>query len=163
MPLHSVYIGLGSNLSEPVEQVKKGLKLLESISETRVVKSSQLYASKPQGPQDQPDFVNAVSLIETALTPFELLDTLQQLELQQGRIKKRRWGERVIDLDIILFGDQVIDSERLTIPHKEIGNRDFVLLPLSEISPGLLIPNLGSLSDIIARLDTNYVTPWQSP
>ena len=162
MPLHLVYIGLGSNLAEPIEQVRLALELLSSLPDTRVVKHSQLYTSKPQGPQDQPNFVNAVSLIETKLAPLVLLDALQALELQQGRVKKRHWGERVIDLDILLYDDQIIQSERLIVPHKELASRDFVLLPLAEISAGLLIPNLGSINDLIAQLKTTYVTPWQA-
>ena len=161
MPLHQAYIGLGSNLSGPVEQVTLALSLLDSIPNTRVIKSSQLYGSKPQGPQDQPDFVNAVSLIETTLAPLELLDQLQQIEEQQGRIKKRHWGERVIDLDLILYDDQEIESERLSVPHKQMKNRDFVLVPLYEISPGLFIPGLGSLNQLLSQLKTTFVKPWQ--
>lgn len=162
MSRHAAYIGLGSNLAGPVEQVKTACQSLNTIPQTHVVKCSQLYASKPQGPQDQPDFVNAVCLLETGLTPLDLLDALQNLEQSQGRIKKRHWGERHIDLDILLFDQDVISSERLTVPHIEIANRDFVLLPLAEISAGLLIPNLGTVESLIAKLQTTYVKPWQA-
>ena len=162
MSLHSVYIGLGSNLNGPGEQVQTALKSLDSLPQTRVIKQSQLYASTPQGPQDQPDFVNAVSLIETALEPLVLLNVLQALEQQQGRVKKRHWGERNIDLDILLFDNDVISTERLTVPHEQMHNRDFVLLPLAEISAGLLIPNLGLVDDLIAQLEITYVKPWQA-
>lgn len=157
MPLHLVYIGLGSNLANPVKQVKTAFSSLALLPKTRVIKHSKMYVSKPQGPQDQPDFVNAVSLIETELEPLTLLDALQDLEQQQGKVKKRHWGERLIDLDILLFNRQVIDSDRLTVPHKELANRDFVLLPLAEISAGLLIPNLGLVESLIAQLETTYV------
>jgi len=160
--LHSVYIGLGSNLNGPVEQVQTALKSLNSLPQTRVIKQSQLYASKPQGPKDQPDFVNAVSLIETALAPLVLLDALQALEQEQGRVKKRHWGERNIDLDILLFDNDVISTDRLTVPHQQMHNRDFVLLPLAEISAGLLIPNLGLVDDLIDQLEITYVKPWQA-
>lgn len=159
MLVHSVYIGLGSNLANPVEQIKTAFKALASLPQTRVIKHSQLYASKPQGPQDQPDFVNAVSLIETALEPLALLEALQRLEQEQGKVKKRHWGERLIDLDILLFNSQVINLERLTVPHKEVANRDFVLLPLAELSAGLLIPNLGLVESLIEQLETTYVVP----
>ncbi|MEA3406191.1 MAG: 2-amino-4-hydroxy-6-hydroxymethyldihydropteridine diphosphokinase [Pseudomonadota bacterium] len=160
--LHSVYIGLGSNLEQPAKQIQEAIDALDALSETRVVKSSQLYASKPQGPQDQPDFVNAVCLLETTLEPMALLDMLQTIEQQQGRVKKRHWGERLIDLDILLFDNQVIDSDRLIVPHKEVSSRDFVLLPLSEISPGLVIPGLASVEDLIAQLEQTFVIPWQA-
>lgn len=160
--LHSAYIGLGSNLEQPAKQIQIAIDTLDALSEVKVIKCSQLYASKPQGPQDQPDFVNAVCLLETSLEPLALLDCLQSIEQQQGRVKKRHWGERLIDLDILLFDSQVMKSERLTVPHKEIGSRDFVLLPLAEISPGLVIPSLGSLDELIAQLEQTFVIPWQA-
>ena len=162
MATHSVYIGLGSNLAGPAEQVQLAFKALDALPKTAVIQCSQLYASKPQGPQDQPDFVNAVCLIETELEPLMLLDALQAIEQSQGRVKIRRWGERNIDLDILLFDEAVISSERLTVPHPQIAHRDFVLLPLAEISAGLLIPNLGCVDDLISQLDTTYVKPWQA-
>ena len=162
MPAHLVYIGLGSNLANPVEQIKKAFDALALLPKTRVIKHSQLYASKPQGPQDQPDFVNAVSLIETELEPLDLLDALQGIEQQHGKVKKRHWGERLIDLDILLYGDQVIDSERLTVPHKEMTHRDFVLLPLADVSAGLLVSNLGSVEALIQNLESTYVVPMSS-
>ena len=162
MSRHTVYIGLGSNLAGPVEQVKTACQSLNSLPNTQVIQCSQLYASKPQGPQDQPDFVNAVCLLETDLTPFALLDELQNLEQSQGRIKKRHWGERHIDLDILMFDQDVFCSDRLTVPHVEIANRDFFLLPLAELTPGLLIPKLGSVEMLIANLKTNFVKPWQA-
>lgn len=160
--LHTAYIGLGSNLDNPAQQIRSALTTLAALADTQLLKSSSLYASKPQGPQDQPDFVNAVCQLQTSLTPVALLDTLQAIEQQQGKVKKRHWGERLIDLDILLFDDQIIETSRLTVPHKEIAGRDFVLLPLQEISPGLVIPGLCSVDDLIKQLETTFVVPWQT-
>lgn len=158
-----VYIGLGSNLGQPVRQVERALHSIENIPKTRLLKQSRLYASKPQGPQDQPDFVNAVCLVETGLTPLELLDALQQIEREQGRVKKRHWGERLIDLDILLFGDREIESERLTVPHREMDSRDFVLLPLAELSPDLKVSGGETVKERVSKLDKTFVLPFERP
>ncbi|WP_373018237.1 2-amino-4-hydroxy-6-hydroxymethyldihydropteridine diphosphokinase [Thiomicrorhabdus sp.] len=157
-----VYIGLGSNLENPGKQIETALTSLDNLPDTRLLKRSRLYASKPLGPQDQPDFMNAVCLLETDLEPLALLDALQAIELAQGRVKKRHWGERSIDLDILLYGQLQISSERLNLPHKEIASRDFVLLPLAEISPGLIVSGQGTVEDLIAQLETTFVVPWQA-
>lgn len=156
---HPVYIGLGSNLQDPASQVERALQSIDQLPKTRLLKHSRLYSSKPLGPQDQPDFVNAVCLIETELDPQALLFALQQIELNQGRIKKRHWGERNIDLDILLYADKTLQTQTLTVPHPEIAQRDFVLLPLAEIAPGLLIPGLGQVEDLISQLETTFVIP----
>lgn len=122
-----------------------------------LMSASSLYASKPQGPQDQPDFVNAVAKIKTQLSATSLLASLQTLEKEQGKVKKRHWGERVIDLDILLYGSVTIQTTTLTIPHPEIPYRDFVLLPLSELV--LELPLLGNVSNLIDALDETYVYP----
>lgn len=155
-----VYIGLGSNLDHPERQLNDALQALTALPDTRLLMQSRFYASKPQGPQDQPDFMNAVCLLETDLSPFALLKALQQIEQSQGRIKKRHWGERLIDLDILLYGDQSIQTAELTVPHKEMATRDFVLLPLAEISPGRVIPGMGSVETLIAQLEQTFVVPW---
>lgn len=157
-----VYIGLGSNLENPGKQIETALTSLDNLPDTRLLKRSRLYASKPLGPQDQPDFMNAVCLLETDLEPLALLDALQAIELAQGRVKKRHWGERSIDLDILLYGQLQISSERLNLPHKEIASRDFVLLPLAEISPGLIVSGQGTVEDLIAQLEKTFVVPWQA-
>ncbi|HHT00059.1 MAG TPA: 2-amino-4-hydroxy-6-hydroxymethyldihydropteridine diphosphokinase [Thiomicrospira sp.] len=153
----TVYIGLGSNLANPVEQLNTALQSIDKITSTKLVKVSSFYGSKPLGPQDQPDFVNAVCQIQTGLSAFELLEKLQKIEIEQGRIKKRHWGERLIDLDILLFADEVIHSEHLTIPHSQITFRDFVLIPLAEIAPGLVIPEFGNIQNLINTLDESYL------
>lgn len=155
----NVYIGLGSNLENPLSQLQIAVEQLESLPETALVGCSQFYGSKPLGPDDQPDFVNAVCQIETQLSPHVLLSVLQQIEIEQGRIKKRHWGERLIDLDILLYADEIIKTTDLTIPHAEIALRDFVLMPLAEISPDLVIPGLGSVETLISDLETSYLKP----
>ncbi|MEA1988285.1 MAG: 2-amino-4-hydroxy-6-hydroxymethyldihydropteridine diphosphokinase [Pseudomonadota bacterium] len=153
----TAYIGLGSNLSNPIEQLKTALQSIDALPSTQLIQSSSFYGSKPLGPQDQPDFVNAVCQIETELSAKELLHLLQKIELEQGRIKKRHWGERLIDLDILLFGDDVISTDELTVPHAQIALRDFVLIPLVEIAPGLVIPKLGMIKSLIAALEDSYL------
>ncbi|PLN14218.1 2-amino-4-hydroxy-6-hydroxymethyldihydropteridine diphosphokinase, partial [Klebsiella pneumoniae] len=113
-----VYIALGSNLASPLEQVQAAIRALGEIPHSRVVAVSSFYRTPPLGPQDQPDYLNAAVALETALPPETLLDHTQRIELQQGRVRKaERWGPRTLDLDIMLFGDAVINSERLTVPH----------------------------------------------
>lgn len=152
-----VYIGLGSNLSNPEEQVLNALDSLKTLPESQWVTHSKLYFSRPQGPQDQPDFVNAVALLKTQLSPIALLDCLQALEAAQGKVKQRHWGERLIDLDVVLYGNETLNTERLTIPHPFMDERDFVLLPLAEISPGLTLPNGSKVKDLIAELPEGFI------
>jgi len=135
--MKSVYIGLGSNLDNPKQHVLKAFDDLHHLPKTRLVKRSNLYSSKPMGPQNQPDFINAVASIETSLSPFELLKACQRIENQHDRIRTRRWGPRTLDLDILLYGDDVIETEELKIPHPGVFKREFVLKPLLEISPSI--------------------------
>ena len=119
-----VYIALGSNLASPLEQAQAAIRALGEIPHSRVVAVSSFYRTPPLGPQDQPDYLNAAVALETALPPATLLDHTQRIELQQGRVRKaERWGPRTLDLDIMLFGDAVINSERLTVPHYDMKNR----------------------------------------
>ncbi len=156
MIVHSVYIGLGSNLAEPVNQVVKALRALHSLPQVERISSSSLYASKPMGPQDQPDYVNAVVKIETSLTPIPLLDALQHIEQIQGRERKgQRWGARTLDLDILLFDKEVIESPRLTVPHYGLREREFVLYPLAEIAPDLVLPGGDKLKNILNNCAMN--------
>ena len=143
-----VYVGLGSNLSEPAAQLKTAVRALASIQGVTLLQSSSLYGSDPLGPPDQPRYVNAVVALETILSPIALLDALQSIELQHGRVRKaERWGPRTLDLDILLFGNQTIDEPRLTVPHYHMHARPFVLYPLNEIAPGLILPNGDTLAD----------------
>jgi 2-amino-4-hydroxy-6-hydroxymethyldihydropteridine diphosphokinase len=145
------YIALGSNLNNPVKQVQNALLHIANIPHTTITAQSRLYETKPLGPQNQPDYVNQVIAVETQLSPHALLNALLDIELQMGRIRLERWGARIIDCDIILFGDQIIQTPSLTIPHPEMKNRSFVLYPLAEIAPDLVLPSKEALQDIIDR------------
>jgi 2-amino-4-hydroxy-6-hydroxymethyldihydropteridine diphosphokinase len=147
-----VYLGLGSNLAEPVEQVKSARQAILGITGINEVGCSSLYRSLPMGPQDQPDYINAVMAIMTTLSPQPLLQHLQAIEKAQGRERKGlRWGARTLDLDILLYGDQFIDLPELVVPHSGIAERPFVLIPLSEIAPHLIIPGKGSVTELLAN------------
>jgi len=159
MSEHNVYLGLGGNLSNPVEQLKVALKSINSLPNTELLKTSSFYASKPQGPQDQPDFVNTVCQISTSLEPGALLAALQRIELEQGKVKKRHWGERLIDLDILLYDQLQMATQQLTLPHAHMHQRDFVLVPLAEIAPELEIPDQGSVVQLIEQLDESFLIP----
>ena len=152
-----VYIGLGANLDQPQQQLKQAFIELAQLPSSSLLSYSSLYSSKPVGPQDQPDFVNAVALLNTDLQPIALLDALQQLEQEHGRIRKRHWGERTLDLDIILIDDKVINSERLIVPHPYAQQRSFVLYPLYEISPELRFPDGKSLEQLLSALDNDLI------
>ena len=130
---NAVFIGIGANIGPVRENFAKALKSIEKRA--RVVSVSSLYESNPVGPQDQPKFTNAVIKVETELAPFELLDRLKEIEREIGRKKTKRWGPRVIDLDIIFYGDLVINTDSLVIPHPRAHERRFVLEPLLEIEP----------------------------
>ena len=157
-----VFIGLGSNLNIPKKQLDQAIKSLSLLPSSNLLAHSSYYSSKPVGPQDQPDFINAAALIQTKLTPPALLKHLQTIELTQGRIKKRHWGERSIDLDILLYDDISIDSENLTIPHKELANRDFVLRPLLELDANLTLPTGTSLRSLLAICPDNQLQRIES-
>ncbi|PKM19117.1 MAG: 2-amino-4-hydroxy-6-hydroxymethyldihydropteridine diphosphokinase [Gammaproteobacteria bacterium HGW-Gammaproteobacteria-15] len=150
------YIGLGANLEQPVAQLQQAVQALKQLPHSTLVAVSGFYGSKPMGPQDQPDYVNAVAAIDTTLTPEQLLDALQQIEQQQGRKRKaERWGPRTLDLDILLYGNQVIATERLTVPHYGLRVREFVLYPLYEIAPQLNLPDGTVLSSLLAQVPLN--------
>lgn len=142
----TVYVALGSNLENPLAQLKQAVVSLQKFAKNLQV--SPFYGSKPLGPQDQPDYVNAVVKFETTLSPIELLDTLQSIENEQGRVRLRRWGERTLDLDILLYGGEQIHSERLTVPHYDMHNREFVIVPLYDLSPELILPNGITLNEL---------------
>ncbi|MCP4597716.1 2-amino-4-hydroxy-6-hydroxymethyldihydropteridine diphosphokinase [Neptuniibacter sp.] len=143
------FIGLGSNLEDPVSQVKQALQELAELPDSRFIKASSLYSSAPVGPQDQSDFVNAVAEMETTLEAHALLDQLQSLEQKHQRVRERHWGPRTLDLDLLLYGTEQINSERLTVPHAFMQERSFVLYPLAEIAADTEIPNIGSLSQLL--------------
>jgi len=146
-----VYIGLGSNIEQPYLQIKDAIIALDALPETTVVKDSGYFKSRPMGPKDQPDYVNAVVAIETAISAEDLLQHCQCIEKQQRRIKLRRWGERTIDLDILLYADQQLQTEDLIVPHPGLCLRDFVFLPLLKLDPEITIPGKGLLRVAIEK------------
>jgi 2-amino-4-hydroxy-6-hydroxymethyldihydropteridine diphosphokinase len=142
-------IGLGSNLDSPARQVEIAVDLLASIPDSTFIARSSLYRSAPFGGIEQPDFVNAAAHIRTRLGARELLERLQGIERSRGRERgETRWGPRVLDLDLLAYGNEVLDEDGLTIPHPRIAERNFVLLPLREIAPEFEIPGLGRVLDI---------------
>lgn len=141
------YIGLGSNLQQPIEQVRQALHALGQIRDTQLLAASRLYRSTPMGPQDQPEYINAVAALATNLNALALLAALQAIEQAQGRVRDgRRWGPRTLDLDILVFGDEIINQPTLQVPHPGLHQRNFVLYPLQEIAPDLVIPGQGALA-----------------
>ena len=162
------YIGLGSNLQDPENQIRRALLAMQGLPGVELLKSSSLYQSQPMGPPDQPDFVNAVAKVSTVLDPAGLLLVLQRIEYIHQRVRKpQRWGPRTLDLDILLYGDLEIDTERLRIPHPGMSEREFVLIPLQEIEKDLIIPGQGSLSEMIEKLPCcrlkKIATPYAGP
>jgi 2-amino-4-hydroxy-6-hydroxymethyldihydropteridine diphosphokinase len=150
------YIGLGSNLADPQAQISSALDKLARLENCQVSQVSSLYFSRPMGPQDQPDYMNAVVAIETSLSAITLLDQLQHIEQTAGRVRKdNRWGARVLDLDILLFAQQVINTGRLTIPHYGLKEREFVLLPLAEIAPDLILPDGDNIQELADQINKN--------
>ncbi|WP_289028315.1 2-amino-4-hydroxy-6-hydroxymethyldihydropteridine diphosphokinase [uncultured Paraglaciecola sp.] len=151
-----VYIGLGSNLAEPLQQLQSAISALGTLPDSSLVCVSSFYGSQPMGPQDQPDYVNSVALIETQLLPEVLLDHTQAIENEQGRQRTgERWGPRTLDLDILLYGQQVISTKTLTVPHYGMQQREFVLYPLYEITPDLVLPDGKILSELVSRTPKN--------
>lgn len=143
------YIGLGSNLENPSTQIHSARAAIAAVAGIEEQKFSSLYHSAPMGPQDQPDYVNAVMAVATTLSPLELLRALQAIENSHGRVRAERWGARTLDLDILLYGEQVIELPDLSVPHIGMTEREFVLYPLYEIAPHLIIPNKGKLVELL--------------
>ena len=155
--MNKVYIALGSNLANPQAQLTAALQALNALADSRLTAVSSFYQSKPLGPQDQPDYVNAVACLETSLAPLALLDELQRIEHEQGRVRLRRWGERTLDLDILLYADHIIQSERLTVPHYDMHQREFVIIPLVEIAPHLVLPNGQSIQTLAQKFVDHHM------
>jgi 2-amino-4-hydroxy-6-hydroxymethyldihydropteridine diphosphokinase len=154
-----VYIGLGANLAQPVQQLERAILALQNIKDTKLVQVSSFYGSKPMGPQDQPDYVNAVAAVRTRLAAVDLLTELQQIELEQGRQRKdERWGPRTLDLDILLFGNDLIQTERLIVPHYGMKQREFVLYPLAELNSNLVLPDGTRLTELLTTVPLNGLT-----
>jgi 2-amino-4-hydroxy-6-hydroxymethyldihydropteridine diphosphokinase len=159
----SAYIGLGSNLDTPARQIQRAFVELDNLPNTRLQARSHLYKSRPLGPQDQPDYINAVALLTTELAPLELLRALRRLEQDHGRrrIHESRWGARSLDLDILMYGDRHLVTEDLTLPHPQMHVRSFVLYPLAELAPELVIPEHGRVQDLRDRCHTPAIEPYE--
>jgi 2-amino-4-hydroxy-6-hydroxymethyldihydropteridine diphosphokinase len=150
------YIGLGSNLAAPAQQLKSALQALHQHEQISLQSCSHLYQSAPMGPKDQPDYVNAVCCLTTSLAPLALLDVLQGIEQDHGRERKgEKWGPRTLDLDMLTFNDLRLNSERLTLPHYGMAHREFVLVPLFEIAPDLVMQDGKSLASWVSKCSLN--------
>lgn len=146
------YIALGANLNEPQRQLDTAVAALKALPDSRWQGCSSYYRSLPMGPQEQPDYINAVAAIDTTLPPLTLLDALQKIEKDNGRVRKdERWGPRTLDLDLLLYGDQEINEVRLTVPHYGMRDRNFVLYPLYELAPTLSLPDGTTLGQLVAK------------
>jgi 2-amino-4-hydroxy-6-hydroxymethyldihydropteridine diphosphokinase len=145
------YIGIGSNLDNPIVQVRQAFQALASLPLTRCVACSPLYRSAPLGHAGQPDYTNAVAALATELAPEALWQALQDIEQTHSRVRTVRWGPRTLDLDILLYGDLVQNGPQLVIPHPRLQERAFVLYPLQDIAPALVIPGLGDLATLVQR------------
>ena len=154
-----VIVALGANLDEPVRQLLQAFDEISQLEHCQLIRRSSLYGSTPVGPV-QPDYVNAVAHVQTSLDPHALLDCLQAIELEHHRVREQRWGARTLDLDIALFAQQVIQDERLTVPHLSMHERVFVLAPLAELYPELQLPQLNvSVSEQLAKLPGGGIWP----
>jgi 2-amino-4-hydroxy-6-hydroxymethyldihydropteridine diphosphokinase len=150
-PWRPAYIALGSNLEGPREQVLAACERIGRLPATRVEARSRLYSTRPMGPQDQPDYINAAVGVVTQLEPKALLDALLQIELQMGRVRREQWGPRLIDLDLVWMVGAVIQEPGFSLPHPGVSSRNFVLYPLNDIAPTLDIPGHGRVLQLKAR------------
>ena len=149
--MERAYLGLGSNLGRSQEHLKAALQALAALPDCTLVQYSSFYLSDPLGPPDQPRYLNAVAALDTTLEPHALLDQLQRIEQEQGRVRKaERWGPRTLDIDILLFGERLIDDARLIVPHYHMHARAFVLYPLAELAPQLVLADGRSLNELLA-------------
>ncbi|MBT68139.1 MAG: 2-amino-4-hydroxy-6-hydroxymethyldihydropteridine diphosphokinase [Thiotrichales bacterium] len=149
------YIGLGSNLNNPKAQIEKALSAINRAEEVSLKEVSSFYESRPLLDMPGPNYINAVCGVETSLSAIDLLDVCQSIEDDQKRVREVKWGSRTIDLDILLYEQQVISNERLSIPHPEIANRAFVLVPLHEIDKEIKVPLLGPVKKLVDRINTD--------
>jgi 2-amino-4-hydroxy-6-hydroxymethyldihydropteridine diphosphokinase len=149
----TAYIALGSNLEDPAAQIAAGFAALASLPESQLRARSSLYRTAPVGYAEQPDFINAVAALDTALSPRALLDALLDIELAHGRARKFANAPRTLDLDVLLYGDVQLNEPGLTLPHPRMHERAFVLVPLAEIAPGCVVPGRGAVADLLRAVD----------
>ena len=158
----TAFIALGSNLADPVAQVRSALRELAALPGTRLVRSSSLYRNPPAGGLEQPDYINAVAQVETPIGPRGLLDRLLEIERAHGRVRDYPNSPRTLDLDVALYGEQVVREPGLVIPHPRMLERAFVLVPLAEIAPGAQVPGHGRAADLAAKLDASGLVKLES-
>lgn len=155
-----VYVGVGSNLDQPVEQVREALRRLSALPQAWFAACSRLYRTRPLGPPGQPDYVNAVVAVLSSYEPETLLDELQAIERDHGRDRSgERWSARTLDLDVLAVADQVIDTPRLTVPHPELHRRDFVLGPWLDVAPSFFVPGRGRIEVLAREVDLSTLKP----
>lgn len=146
------YIGVGTNQGDKEENIRQALELLRAANRIYVIAVAPLYKTEPVGYENQDWFLNTVAEIETSLSPFELLDALMSIENEMGRVRTVRWGPRVMDLDILLYGNQTIHAPNLEIPHPRLEERAFVVVPLADLCPDMLLPTGLQARELAARL-----------
>ena len=151
------YIGMGSNLEDPLAQLKSASRALSEHPDIESIEFSHVYNTTPVGPKDQPNYVNAAARLTTSLSAIELLDLLQAVENQHGRVRTIRWGARTLDLDILLFNQEEIESDRLIVPHCQMKVRNFVLIPLSDLTPDLTLPDGSQLPVLLKACPENSI------
>lgn len=156
------YIGLGSNLEDPLAQVTRAFAELAQIPNTSLLARSAIYSSRAIGPE-QPDYINAATLLDTRLAPLALLDALQAIEQTHQRVRIQHWGPRTLDLDLLLYGDEIIAEERLRVPHPYLTQRSFVLYPLADITPDLHLPDGTPLADLLKCCPADGLVRLSSP
>ena len=157
------YIALGSNLGDPARQLKTALEALADTEDSTLVDCSPVYQSLAIGPGDQPDYLNAVARLDTTLAPLALLRRLQSIEAAQGRERGERWAARTLDLDLLLYADEVMDSAALTLPHPRLKERNFVLAPLADLAPELRLPCGTPIGSLLERCSLDGLSLYESP
>lgn len=148
----TAYIGVGSNLGDRRENMRRAIRLLAETGEIKVERVAPLYRTAPLGVEDQPEFFNSVVEVETTLSPQELLARLLKVEASLGRVREKRWGPRVIDLDLLLYDDLQLVTPELILPHPRLTERAFVVVPLSELAPEMLLPGGVKAGELAGRL-----------
>ena len=171
MPIE-VFIGIGSNLDEPLQQILKAVKALKKISIDNSVRCSTIYQSKPMGDSEQPDYLNAVACItlpslsntnnSVNTSALALLDSLQAIENAHGRIREQHWGSRTLDLDLLVYDNATINEQRLTVPHYGLKQRNFVIIPLAELAPELVLPDGTSINELLNNCSKNGIKAIES-
>ncbi len=156
-----VLVGMGSNLDDPDGQLRRAIFELAELPNSRLLACSSFFVSRPMGPSDQPDYINAVAMVESNLSADELLQELHSIEDAHGRRRTIRWGARTLDLDILLYGDNIISTERLNVPHPEMQRRNFVLYPLLELVPDLDIPGVGKLRELLQECSADGLRKYE--